>query len=56
MAPKIRITIIESQNGRLIVTIMTPEVAPMNAASDPTERSIWKATMTRSIPTAKIRM
>jgi len=49
-------TIIDSQNGRLMVTIMTPDTAPMKAARDPTERSIWKATMTKSIPMARIRM
>ena len=37
-------------------TIMTPATAPMKPAMDPTERSMWPAMMTITMPMARIRM
>ena len=40
-----------SQSGIAMATTM-----PTNAATEPTERSMWPATMTITMPMARIRM
>ena len=37
-------------------TIMTPATAPMKPATDPTDRSMWPAMITITMPMARIRM
>ena len=45
-----------SHHGYSIFTARTPEMAPMNAATDPTERSMCPAMMTMTMPMARTRM
>ena len=47
---------IASHQGRPQVTANTPEQAPTNAATDPTDRSMWPAMMTITMPIARTRM
>jgi hypothetical protein len=47
---------IDNHQGRPHWTANTPETAPTNAATDPTERSMWPAMITITIPIARTRM
>ena len=47
---------IASHQGRPQLTAKTPEQAPTNAATDPTDRSMWPAMMTITMPIASTRM
>ena len=46
----------ESHHGRPHCTANTPEQAPTNAATEPTDRSMWPAMMTITMPIARTRM
>ncbi len=46
----------ESHHGRPHCTANTPEQAPTKAATDPTDRSMWPAMMTITMPIASTRM
>ncbi len=46
----------ESHQGRPQVTAKTPEQAPTKAATEPTDRSMWPAMMTITMPIARTRM
>ena len=41
-----------AQTGQPSLTVRKAEAAPVKAATEPTDRSIWPETMTSSIPSA----
>ncbi len=55
-APMARHSTTASGQGMSCSTISTAAMAPMNAVSEPTERSMWPAMMTSIMPIARIRM
>ncbi len=54
--PMTRAPMIASHQGKPRSRINTPEIAPMKAAIEPTDRSMCPATMTRTMPMASTRM
>ena len=55
-APSTMPRMMPSHHGQPHCTIMTPVAAPMNAATEPTDRSMWPAMMIITMPIARIRM
>ena len=55
-APTTRPRTMASGHGTSYRVIAMATVAPTNAATDPTDRSMWPAMMTITIPIARIRM
>ena len=49
-------TAIACQTGQPICTIITAASAPMKPMTEPTDRSIWPDTITKSIPSAMMMM
>ncbi len=49
-------TRIASHHGQPHCTTITPVAAPTNAATEPTDRSMWPAMMIITMPIARIRM
>ena len=45
-----------SSHGMSLRTIRTPDIAPMNPAMEPTDRSMWPAMITMTMPIARTRM
>ncbi len=55
-APMARHSSTATGQGRSFSTISTAAIAPVNAVSDPTDRSMWPEMMTSIMPIARIRM
>ena len=45
-----------SHQGKPTSRMSTPETAPTKAATEPTDRSMWPATITITMPIARIKM
>ena len=55
-APTTRQRTAATGQGRPHCVIITPAIAPLKATTEPTDRSMWPAMMTITMPMARMRM